>query len=369
MYNPTHQKRVEEFLGEMLGKNDIILYEGDFSLHDTNGNGIMYYPQCFEKVLKTNAVKRLARIFQLGTKVYTHSNAYHTRLEHSKGTYYRTLELLLNLYEQENIRQLIKDKGLQKYMVATLMRALLHDVGHGPFSHTMETVCNLPKGFHEEIGFRLIEEDTELRGALEEIHPELPALIKEVREKNFLGLNRIFEGQSDVDRGDFGPRDSLFDYKLFEKISIAVSQMFGDVTIESVKDKKSNDEPKIIPVFGAKQIGNLDTFFTARFNNYKEIYYDPKAISYDYVFKAFAEALLKSKESYRLKDFLSHNMGIKSAKEVDLSEYIEFDDVEYLKGIFEVMDNDKEDPTLRKLAQMLVPPKEKIEDFYYGLMV
>ena len=190
-------KRADDFFTEMLGRPEPMLCELDIAMHDTNGRGLIHYPESFNRVIETKAVKRMARIFQLGTKIYTRDNVIHTRLEHSKGTYYRTLELLMNLCEDQKVKDLIIKNNYQKYILAMLARALLHDVGHGPFSHTMETVCNLPKGFHEDIGRRLINEDPELRAALEGICPHMPELLNEVVERDFLGLNRLFEGQSD----------------------------------------------------------------------------------------------------------------------------------------------------------------------------
>ena len=358
-------KRADDFFTEMLGRPEPMLCELDIAMHDTNGRGLIHYPESFNRVIETKAVKRMARIFQLGTKIYTRDNVIHTRLEHSKGTYYRTLELLMNLCEDQKVKDLIINNNYQKYILAMLARALLHDVGHGPFSHTMETVCNLPKGFHEDIGRRLINEDPELRAALEGICPHMPELLNEVVERDLLGLNRLFEGQSDVDRGDFLPRDSFFADANFSENSRAVAELFSHVSIEKVcmDGKKS----MTVPVFSEDQIGNLDTFFMNRFENYKNIYYAHEAISYDYVFKTFAEKLTQSSEDYRLKTFLLHNMN-KKPEEIDLQEYISFNDVEYLKGIVEVLDK-TQDPCLRKFAIMSLPPKEKILDFYYGLMI
>ena len=262
-------KRADDFFTEMLGRPEPMLCELDIAMHDTNGRGLIHYPESFNRVIETKAVKRMARIFQLGTKIYTRDNVIHTRLEHSKGTYYRTLELLMNLCEDQKVKDLIINNNYQKYILAMLARALLHDVGHGPFSHTMETVCNLPKGFHEDIGRRLINEDPELRAALEGICPHMPELLNEVVERDFLGLNRLFEGQSDVDRGDFLPRDSFFADANFSENSRAVVELFSHVSIEKVcmDGKKS----MIVPVFSEDQIGNLDTFFMNRFENYKNI--------------------------------------------------------------------------------------------------
>lgn len=358
-------KRADDFFTEMLGRPEPMLCELDIAMHDTNGRGLIHYPESFNRVIETKAVKRMARIFQLGTKIYTRDNVIHTRLEHSKGTYYRTLELLMNLCEDQKVKDLIINNNYQKYVLAMLARALLHDVGHGPFSHTMETVCNLPKGFHEDIGRRLINEDPELRAALEGICPHMPELLNEVVERDFLGLNRLFEGQSDVDRGDFLPRDSFFADANFSENSRAVAELFNHVSIEKVC--MDGNKSMTVPVFSEDQIGNLDTFFMNRFENYKNIYYAHEAISYDYVFKTFAEKLTQSSEDYRLKTFLLHNMN-KKPEEIDLQEYISFNDVEYLKGIVEVLDK-TQDPCLRKFAIMSLPPKEKILDFYYGLMI
>lgn len=358
-------KRIDHFFAETLGRSEPMYCETDLALIDANSKGCIYYPESFKRVIETKAVRRMTRIFQLGTKIYTRDNVVHTRLEHSKGTYYRTLELLMNLCEDKKVKDLIINNNYQKYILAMLVRALLHDVGHGPFSHTMETVCNLPKGFHEDIGRRLINEDPELRAALEGICPYMPELLNEVVERDFLGLNRLFEGQADVDRGDFLPRDSFFADANFSENSRAVAELFNHVSIEKVC--MDGNKSMIAPVFSEDQIGNLDTFFMDRFENYKNIYYAHEATSYDYVFKTFAEKLTQSSENYKLKNFLLHNMN-KKPEEIDLQEYISFNDVEYLKGIVEVLDK-TQDPCLRKFAIMSLPPKEKILDFYYGLMV
>lgn len=358
-------KKVEKFFGEMLGRHEYLHAEIDFTLVDTRGGGYIYYPESINQLIRTKALRRMARIFQLGTNLYTLPNVYHTRLEHSKGTYYRTLELLQNLYDDDNIKSMITRKRYQKYILAELVRALLHDVGHGPFSHTMEAVCNLPKGFHEQIGIRLIKEDPELRETLNKIYPGLPEIYGETIKRNFLGLNRIFEGQVDLDRGDFLPRDSFFANSDYKETSRLVAKLFDNLTIEKIVD--DSGKTKIVPVFAENQIESLDKFFMKRFNNYKNIYYNANARSYDYIFKAFAETLINNDESFKLKDFLTNNID-KKPEDIDLQEYIKFNDIEYLKGIIEVLDKTK-NPTLKKLAIMSLPPKEKVQDFYLGLMV
>ena len=363
--NQVTYKEVDHFFSEMLGKPDIIYQETDYTLKDTKGRGMLYYPKCIGNLIHTDAVKRLARILQTGAIIYQFPNMYHTRLEHSKGTYYRTLELLLKLYSQEDIKEFIHKNKKKKYMIAELVRALLHDVGHAPFSHTMETVCNLPKGFHEDIGMRLIKEDQQLREALEKIYPNLAESIEEVDKRNFLGLNRLFEGQIDVDRGDFLPRDSFFANVDVEKNSKIVSELFNHVSLGKITD--ANGKTNIVPIFDANQIQNIETFLENRFQNYKNIYYNPKADSYEFIFKAFANRLVNGKEEYKLKKFLAHNIN-KTPEEVDLQEYVSYDDVEFMKGMIEVSEQTK-DPILQKLALLSLPSQETVENIFYGLMI
>lgn len=358
-------KRVESFFKDLLGRDEEIFLEKDFVLKSASSKGYLYYPECFKKLINTTPVKRMGKILQLGTKLYCMPGTSHTRLEHCKGTYYRTLELMRKLYANDEIRKFIKNKGGEKYVLAELVRGLLHDIGHGPFSHTTETVCNLPKGFHEDIGLRMIRENKELRDALNEIYPNLPEIYEETIEKDFLGLNRLFEGQIDVDRGDFLPRDCYFANKKYESVSRNVSELFDNITIEKFVDK--DGKTKIAPVFAADQIENLDKFFMDRFKNYKYVYYAQQAKSYDYIIKAFAQELVKSDEDFRLKDFLLHNMN-KKPEEIELEEYIAYDDIEYMKGILEVALKTK-NPLLKKLAMLSLPPRKSLPEIHKCLMV
>lgn len=360
----TYQ-RISNLFKELLAREEQIYVERDEALRNTKGKGYIFYPECFKNLVETKAVKRMARIFQLGTNIFISPDINHTRLEHCKGTYYRTLEVFDNLFQDENMRSLIKNLNAEKYVLACLVRAILHDLGHGPFSHTMETICGVPKGFHEDVGLRLIRENKEIRDALNAIYPGMPEIYEEVINRNFLGLNRLFEGQIDVDRGDFSIRDCFFTNKKFDYVSHNIYELFDNITIDTVPDKYGKPQPT--PVFEADQIENLNTFFRNRYKNYMKIYYNPNGRCQDNIYRAFAKVLINSDEDYRLKRFLMNNMG-KSADEVDLDEYISFNDVEFMKGIIEVLDNTK-DPILRRLALMSLPPKSQVPDVCQGLMV
>lgn len=83
-------KDYEKFFNYIFEKTKYIMYETDITFMDGTGDGIIFYTKDIYDLLNTKAVKRLARIFQLGTKILSNEKLSHTRLEHSKGTYFRT---------------------------------------------------------------------------------------------------------------------------------------------------------------------------------------------------------------------------------------------------------------------------------------
>lgn len=297
------------------------------------------------------------------TKFLGDSNLKHSRADHSKVTYPRTMELLMHLLEDKNINDLVKKWHYEKYIVAELTRGLTHDIGHAPFSHTMETICNLPKGFHEVVGKRIINENKDINDALNKIWPNLPEIMEEVEKRNFLGLNSLFEGQVDVDIGDFGSRDSWV-FGLDDVGSDEITDLLQNVTIrKTVIDGKG----KLITIFSGEYLPEIEKFLETRFNNYQKYYYSSSGKLFEHIYIEFAEELLKSDEEFSLKTFLEHNYN-KRHEEIDLDEYIHYNDIEFLKGIFEVYDHTTND-RLRDLARVCIPDAESYYALYYVLMV
>src|SRR5713226_1355350 len=117
-------------------------------LRDTNAEGRLMI-----RLIDTPEFQRLRRIKQLGLGLYTYQGAEHSRFTHSLGA----LHLMTRILDQLGDRYEI---GLGD-RAAARAAALLHDVGHGPFSHAMENVL----GFrHEEWTVRAVtSEETEIR--------------------------------------------------------------------------------------------------------------------------------------------------------------------------------------------------------------
>ena len=141
--------------------------------------------------------QRLNRIKQLGLSAFVYPGAQHTRMLHSLGAMHLMSEALKQL-RQKGVDITAKEEE------AALAAILLHDIGHGPFSHVLENT--LIHGIsHEEISLLLIEKiDGELGGKLK----LALQILKNEYHKPF--LHQLISGQLDMDRMDYLRRDSFF---------------------------------------------------------------------------------------------------------------------------------------------------------------
>ena len=141
--------------------------------------------------------QRLRRIHQMALAQLVYPGAVHTRLHHSLGAYHLMCLAITEL----------KSKGAQitpEEEAAAKAAILLHDIGHGPFSHALENVL-IPGVDHEEISLAIMHElNKELNGQLD----LTIQLFTGKYHKEF--LHQLISSQLDVDRMDYLTRDSFF---------------------------------------------------------------------------------------------------------------------------------------------------------------
>jgi uncharacterized protein len=163
-------------------------------------------------LIDTSVFQRLRRIRQLAGAHLVYPSAQHSRFEHSLGTMH------IAGYAGESLLRkgfIDSDDNLQELRLA----ALLHDVGHGPFSHLFEEVleskCNMT---HEDIGKKVILE-SEISDVLSG-HGYTPSDICSLSfgESRSGFLNEIIAGSLSADIMDYLPRDSLFTGAEYGKI-------------------------------------------------------------------------------------------------------------------------------------------------------
>jgi hypothetical protein len=146
-----------------------------------------------EALIDTPAVQRLRRVAQLGTVTYVYPSANHTRFEHSLGVYHLATRALANLGVEGTAAERVR------------AAALLHDVGHGPFSHNVEGVIHRHTGkYHDDVS------DLVTTGAVGRVlddhgvDPEAVAGL--IRGDGRYG--QLVSGELDVDRMDYLVRDA-----------------------------------------------------------------------------------------------------------------------------------------------------------------
>jgi HD superfamily phosphohydrolase len=141
--------------------------------------------------------QRLRRIHQMAMASLVYPGAVHTRLHHSLGAFH-LMGIALNEINRKGIEITEEEK------LAAQIAILLHDVGHGPYSHALEGVL-MPGYHHEQISLQMMQElNREMHGALD----MAINIFTGSYPKHF--LHQLVSGQLDVDRMDYLNRDSFF---------------------------------------------------------------------------------------------------------------------------------------------------------------
>ena len=150
-----------------MNKDDFCLE--DFRLHESrvfrdpiHGYIRVFYAPIW-KLINTKEMQRLRRIHQLGGTHQVYQTAEHSRFTHSLGVY----EVVLQMLELESFQGILNDYE----RLVSLCAALLHDLGHGPFSHSFEGIFHYN---HEEMTTALIRGHTEVHEVLSQVDPHLP---------------------------------------------------------------------------------------------------------------------------------------------------------------------------------------------------
>lgn len=218
--------------------------------------------------LDSKEFQRLRRIRQLGGDFQVYPTAEHSRFSHSLGVY----EIVRRMVTE--IKTLCAE--LTEYeKVCVMLAGLLHDVGHGPFSHAFEHVTNHS---HEEYTAKIILGETELNSILRAVSKKMPedivSIIQHTHENDI--LNQIVSGQLDADRMDYLLRDSYF-------TATSYGQFDLERILRTMRVRKTSEGRKVI-VVKHTGIHSVEDYIMARYQMYWQVYYHPVARSYEAVF-------------------------------------------------------------------------------------
>lgn len=272
--------------------------------------------------------QRLRRIHQLGGDFQVYHTAEHTRFSHSLGVY----EIVRRMVEE--IKEL--SRSLSEYeKCAAMLAGLLHDLGHGPFSHAFEAVSDC---HHEQFTQRILLEDSEIHRILSAADVRLPQDVADIigyRYKNDL-LNQLVSGQLDADRMDYLLRDAYF-----------TGTSYGTFDMERIlRTIRIQDAHLAVKESG---IHSVEDYIMARYHMYWQVYLHPVARSYEIMIALLFErmkTLWKQKPSF----FAGLEMftPFLSGERVAIEALFRLDEAAALYGF--ALLTQRSDPILRDLA-------------------
>ncbi|MFT3751659.1 MAG: HD domain-containing protein [Paludibacter sp.] len=211
--------------------------------------------------------QRLNRIKQLGLSSFVYPGAQHTRLQHSLGAMYLMGEAIAQLRQEGNDISNAEAEAVRASI-------LLHDIGHGPFSHTLEH--SLVQGVnHEEISLLMMQKINRELGGKMEMALEI---FTNVYPKKF--LHQLVSSQLDMDRLDYLSRDSFYS---------GVSEgIIGSARI--IKMLNVHNDQLVVE---AKGIYSIEKFLVARRLMYWQVYLHKTSVAAE---KMLMNILKRAKE-------------------------------------------------------------------------
>ena len=281
-------------------------------------------------VLNSAWFQRLRRIRQLGGAFVVYHCAEHTRFEHSLGVY----EIVRRMVTE--VPDLSRELN-EKEKVTVMLAGMLHDIGHGPYSHAFEGITNTS---HEVYTCRIIEENTEITKILENACPGLAKDVADVIRHESINpiLSQLISSQLDADRFDYLIRDAYF-----------TGTKYGEFDMERILRTMRVENGRVV----VKESGvyAVENYIMARYHMYWQVYYHPVARSYECVlhmtFKRLKDLGPKKVDPCVIPLFLPIIKG----QEIPLDTYFDLDEYSCAYGFAQLVHH--KDPIVADLARRI----------------
>lgn len=260
------------------------------------------------ELTQTREFKRLLNIGQLGECGKVFYSATHTRFSHSIGVFNVCKQFLTHLHLDELI-------PIDDYK-CILAISLLHDIGHGPKSHSFEMYT---KHNHEKMTIELIKSpQTEINKVLIKNKINIDRMVDIMEHKNVPNFyHQIISSQIDSDRLDYLLRDSYYVGTKNGQIDVGIIIKWSLIVDDTL-------------VFSKKAISLLESVLFARYQMFKQIYLNTKTLCYEEIMKKIFKRLFSLYEQdFKFKDknnllYLLQPFFLK--KQYDVDTFLKFDD-------------------------------------------
>lgn len=258
------------------------------------------------RLINTKEFQRLRRIRQLGTSYLTFHGAEHSRFSHSLGVYEITRRII-SQFERSGYKDWIPEESL-----LTLCAALLHDLGHGPFSHSIEEAFEMN---HEDWTCRIILEDTEITEILRDVGEDFPGKVASVISKTYeheIVVNLV-SSPLDADRMDYLLRDAYY-----------TGVNYGTIDIDRILRMLRPYNGRVV----VKESGMhaIEDYLMSRYQMYWQVYFHPVTRSSEIILRQiFRRAKELFQEGYNF-NFMIHPLEDLFRGEVTVKQYLMLDE-------------------------------------------
>ncbi len=283
-------------------------------------------------MIDTAEFQRLRRIRQLGLAHFAYQSAEHSRFTHSLGALHLATRILAKLELNHEISA--------EHKLAVRAAALLHDIGHGAFSHVIETIL----GFHHE-QFTIdavLSDDTEVGQVLRTFSAELPENIAAIIRGDFrpAALAQLVSSQLDVDRMDYLLRDSLM-----------TGAKYGIFDLEWIIKSLEIDETRDRLYVSARGIYAVEDYLQARYYMFRQVYFHRTLRSAEAVLRSLVSRALHLFQNGKVVWFAEKTPfeKILKAERLSLTEHLALDDSDVMFHIKQWQNSD--DKILADLAK------------------
>lgn len=301
------------------------------------------------RLFAAREVQRLRRIRQLGLASLAFPGAEHTRFAHAIGAAHVMQRLLAHLRRIDHDLPFWQRVTSERARDA-LAAALLHDVGHGPFSHLFEEA--LPGALpHETWTDRiLLDPSTDVHKILVSQDAHLPRRVSDlVQGRHDLPyLSKAVSGTLDVDRCDYLLRDAH-----------ATGVRFGEYDLPwllrslcFVDGAAAGERAPTLGIDGRKGVSSLESFVLARYFMFQQVYFHKSARASELMIKRIlARAIERVKDGVPLPSLPAAFASVAAGEQPSLDEYLELDDGALLHAVHAW--EEAQDPVLADLCRRL----------------
>jgi len=284
--------------------------------------GFIKFNDWEKDIINHPAFQRLRRIRQLGLTDLIYPGAMHTRFEHSLGVMHLATKMYDAIVEKEENKKILKeylhydDAGLKRDRQIVRLAALLHDIGHPPFSHASEELFPVnpqtKKRFkHEDYTVAIIKgplkdviENHDLNSNYKIKADEVASLIEGTGKDRILFWRILISSQLDADRADYLLRDSLHigvKYGIYDIDRLLITLSLG------INPEKTETGEIILGVTkGGWRVA--ESLIIARYLMFTQVYYHKARRAYDFMLKeAIKETIEEFPPPDKIEEFLEYD--------------------------------------------------------------